>query len=60
MIDPTDQGESTQDPPLSHVYKDGDNKYVHRADVGKGRDWKRSKRSKLSFYELLAKYRKEI
>jgi len=32
---------------------------VHRADKGKGHDKYKSKRPKLSFNELLAKYKKE-
>jgi hypothetical protein len=45
---------------LEHIYQDGEKKAdAHRADGGKGRDKHRSRRPKLSFEELLAKYKKE-
>jgi hypothetical protein len=44
---------------LEHVYQDGEEKKdAHKADGGKGHDKQRSRRSKLSFEELLAKYEK--
>jgi hypothetical protein len=58
-IDPIEQVESAKDPPLKHVYQDGEKKEdAHKADGGKGRDKLKSRRPKLSFEELLAKYEK--
>jgi hypothetical protein len=58
-IDPIEQGESTKDPPLEHVYQDGEKKEdAHKSDGGKGRDKLKNRRLKLSFKELLAKYEK--
>ena len=48
-----------QDPPLEHVFQDGEEKEdAHKAIGGKGRDKQKSRRPKLSFEELLAKYEK--
>ena len=59
LIDPAKQGESAKDPPLKHVYQDGKKKEdAHKADGGKGHGKQRSRRPKLSFEELLAKYKK--
>ena len=58
MIDLIEQGESAKDPPLEHVYQDGEKEDARKANGGKGRDKQRSKRPKLSFEELLAKYEK--
>jgi hypothetical protein len=59
LIDPVEQGESTKDPPLEHVYQDGKKKEdAHKADGGKGHDKQKSRRPKLNFEELLAKYKK--
>ena len=45
---------------MEHVYEDGEKKEdAHRADGGKGHDKERTRRSKLSFEELLVKYKKE-
>jgi len=45
---------------LEHVYEDGEKREdAHRADGGKDRDKERTRRSKLSFEELLVKYKKE-
>jgi hypothetical protein len=58
-IDPIEQGEATKNPPLEHVYQDGEKKEdAHKANGGKGRDKQRNIRLKLSFEELLAKYKK--
>ena len=57
-IDLVEQGESAKDPPLEHVYQDGEKKDAHKANGGKGHDKQRSRRPKLSFEELLAKYEK--
>jgi len=58
-IDPVEQGESAKDLPLEHVCQDREKKEdAHKADGGKGRDKQRSRRLKLSFEELLAKYEK--
>jgi hypothetical protein len=58
-IDHIEQGELAKNRPLKHVYQDGKKKEdAHKADGGKGRDKQRSRRSKLSFKELLAKYEK--
>jgi hypothetical protein len=44
---------------LEHVCQDGEEKEdAHKAVGGKGRDKQRSRRPKLSFEELLAKYEK--
>ena len=44
---------------MEHVYEDGEKREdAHRADGGKGRDKESSRRPKLSFEELLAKYEK--
>jgi hypothetical protein len=58
LIDPVDQGESAKDPPLDHVYQDGKKEDTHKANRGKGHDKQKSGRLKLSFEELLAKYKK--
>jgi hypothetical protein len=50
--------ESAKDPPLKHVCQDGEKEDAHKADGGKGRDKLKSRRPKLSFEELLAKYEK--
>jgi hypothetical protein len=58
-IDPIEQGKSAKDPLMEHVYQDGEKKEdVHNADGGKGHDKLKSRRPKLSFEELLAKYEK--
>ena len=57
-IDPIEQGESAKNPPLEHVCQDGEKEDARKANGGKGRDKQRSKRPKLSFKELLAKYEK--
>ena len=58
-IDPVEQGVLAKDPPLEHVCQDREKKEdAHKANGGKGRDKQRSKRAKLSFDELLAKYEK--
>ena len=58
-IDPVKQGESTKDPPLEHVCQDGEEKEdAHKAIGGKGRDKQKSRRPKLSFEKILAKYEK--
>jgi hypothetical protein len=58
-IDPAKHGESAKDPPLEHVCQDGEEKEdAHKAIGGKGRDKQKSRRPKLSFEELLAKYKK--
>ena len=45
---------------MEHVYEDGEKREdAHRADGGKDRDKERTRRSKLSFEELLVKYKKE-
>jgi hypothetical protein len=60
LIDPIEQGESAKDPPLEHVCQDRENtEDAHKAHGGKGRDKQRSRRLKLSFEELLAKYEKK-
>ena len=59
-IDHIEQGESSKDPPLKHVYQDEEKRVDAHIDIGgKGRDKQKSRRSKLSFEELLAKYKKE-
>ena len=58
-IDPIEQEKSAKDSPLEHVDQDGKRKedpYI--AIGGKGRDKQKSRRPKLSFEELLAKYKK--
>ena len=57
-IDPVKQGESAKDPPLEHVCQDREMEDACKAKGGKGHDKQRSKRPKLSFEELLAKYEK--
>jgi hypothetical protein len=58
-IDPIEQGESAKNPPLEHVYQDGEKEEdAHKANGGKGRDKQRNIKPKLSFRELLAKYKK--
>jgi hypothetical protein len=58
-IDPVEQGKLAKDPPLEHVYQDEKKKEdAHRADGGKGHDKLKSRRPKLSFEKLLAKYEK--
>jgi hypothetical protein len=58
-IDPAKHGESAKDPPLEHVCQDREEKEVaHKAIGGKGRDKQKSRRPKLSFEELIAKYNK--
>ena len=38
-IDPVEQGESAKDPPLEHVFQDGEEKEdAHKAIGGKGHD----------------------
>ena len=59
-IHPVKQGESAKGPPLKHVRQDGKKKETHKADRGKGHDKYKSKRPKLSFDELSAKYKKEV
>ena len=45
---------------MDYVYEDGEKREdAHSADGGKGRDKERTRRSKLSFEELLVKYKKE-
>ena len=58
LIDLVEQGESAKDPPLEHVYQDGEKEDARKANGGKYRDKQRSKRPKLSFEKLLAKYEK--
>ena len=43
---------------MEHVYQDGEKEDAHKANGGKGHDKQRSRRPKLSFKELLAKYEK--
>ena len=43
---------------MEHVCQDGEKDDARKANGGKGRDKQRSKRPKLSFEELLAKYEK--
>ena len=43
---------------MEHVYQDREKEDARKANGGKGRDKQRSKRPKLSFEELLAKYEK--
>ena len=44
---------------MEHVFQDGEEKEdAHKAIGGKGHDKQKSKRLKLSFEELLAKYKK--
>jgi hypothetical protein len=57
-IDLLEQGKSAKDPPLEHVYQDREKEDADKADGGKGHDKQRSRRLKLSFEELLAKYEK--
>jgi len=57
-IDLVEQGESAKDPPLEHVCQDGEKEDARKANGGKGHDKQRSRRPKLSFEELLAKYEK--
>ena len=57
-IDLVEQGESAKDPSLEHVCQDREKEDARKANGGKGRDKQRSKRPKLSFEELLAKYEK--
>ena len=57
-IDLVEQGESVKDPPLEHVYQDGEKEDARKANRGKGCDKQRSRRPKLSFKKLLAKYEK--
>jgi hypothetical protein len=59
LTDPVEQGESAKDLLLKHVCQDGEQKGdVHKAIGGKGHDKPKSRRPKLSFEELLAKYKK--
>ena len=45
---------------MEHVFQDGEEKEdAHKAIGGKDRDKQKSRRPKLSFEELLAKYKKE-
>jgi hypothetical protein len=58
-IDSIEQGESVENPPLEHVCQDekkGED--AHKANGGKGHGKQRTRRLKLSFKELLAKYEK--
>jgi hypothetical protein len=57
-IDPVEQEESTKDSPMEHVYQDEEKEDAHNVDGGKGHDKLKSRRPKLSFEELLAKYEK--
>ena len=57
-IDLVEQGESAKDPPLEHVCQDGEKEDARKANGGKGHDKQRSRRPKLSFEELLARYEK--
>ena len=58
-IDPVEQGVLAKDPPLEHVCQDREKKEdAHKAIGGKGHDKQKSRRPKLSFKELLAKYKK--
>ena len=43
---------------MEHVYQDGEKEDAHKANGGKGCDKQRSRRPKLSFKELRAKYEK--
>ena len=58
LINPVEQRKSVKNPPLKHVYQDEKKEGAHKADRGKGHDKQRSRRPKLSFEELLAKYEK--
>jgi hypothetical protein len=50
-----------KDPPLKHVCQDEEKKVdAHIAIGGKGRDKQKSRRPKLSFEELRAKYKKKV
>jgi hypothetical protein len=55
------EGKSAKDPPLKHVHQDGEKKEedAHKVNGGKGHDKEKSRRLKLSFEELLAKYKKK-
>ena len=54
-----EHGELAKDPPLEHVFEDGEEKEdAHKAFGGKSRDKQKSRRPKLIFEELLAKYKK--
>ena len=57
-IDLIEQQESAKDPPLEHVCQDGEKQDARKANRGKGRDKQRNRRLKISFEELLAKYKK--
>ena len=58
-IDPVEQGKLAKAPPLKHVYQDDEEKEdAHKTIGGKGRDKQKSRRPKLSFEELLGKYKK--
>jgi hypothetical protein len=60
-IDSIEQGESAENPPLEHVCQDKQKKEdAHSIDGGKGYDKLKSRRSNLSFEELLAKYEKIV
>jgi hypothetical protein len=59
LIDSLKQEESTKNPSLEHVCQDREEKEdAYKAIGGKGRDKHKSRRSKLSLEELLAKYNK--
>jgi hypothetical protein len=59
-IDPIEQGESAKDPPLKHARQDEEKRVdAHIAIRGKGRNKQKNRRLKLSFEELLAKYKKK-
>jgi hypothetical protein len=58
-IDSIEQGELAENPPLEHVCQDEKKgKDAHKANGGKGHGKQRTRRLKLSFEELLAKYEK--
>jgi hypothetical protein len=57
-IDPVEQGESAKDPPMKHVYQDGEKEDAHNVDGGKCHGKERTRRSELSFEKLLAKCEK--
>jgi N-acetylmuramoyl-L-alanine amidase CwlA len=57
-IDPVEQRELVKDPQSEHVCEDGKKEDAHKANGGKGHDKLKSRRPKLSFKELIHKYKK--
>jgi hypothetical protein len=58
-IDLVEHGELAKDPPFEHIYQDGEKEDAHKVNGGKGCDKQNNRRPKLSFEELLAKYKKQ-